>query len=139
MARRLQRIGYETFRKTRSTNRIDHNDRHVLGNGLQHTACELCRCTGVNQRHAERWLGTEIEGDMKLEEIIQALDQGKTVYWTNTAYKVHYVEIDPSNAYQSRLFSRRGNEALRITCIENYFGSLAADETELNQCFLKDA
>lgn len=73
---------------------------------------------------------------MKLSEIIEALNQGQTVNWSNTSYKVHFVEIDKDNEYQNSHFTRQGSQVLRVSHTTSYFGSLLS-ESELSNCFVQ--
>jgi hypothetical protein len=67
---------------------------------------------------------------MTKDEIWAAIDSGQEVNWENSLYYVHPVKAEPDNEYAD--VSRRGDEALRITCKQNYFGSLATE-----RCFEK--
>lgn len=70
---------------------------------------------------------------MTIEQIWEALKQGKTVHWNNKAYKI-YIE-DSSREYQDKHFTNRNGKVLAARCIENYFGSLLTEEC-LGNCFI---
>jgi hypothetical protein len=80
-----------------------------------------------------------------VEQVWKAIDEGKTIYWGNTAYKV-YVEENIGNEDQKncapRAFSRRidskGDNVLSVRCIENYFGSVISPNC-LGSLFLKES
>lgn len=62
-----------------------------------------------------------------VDEVHRALDEGKTVYAHNTAYKVYRnADILPERTKMSapRQYSLRNNTILEVRCIENYFGSI---------------
>jgi hypothetical protein len=62
-----------------------------------------------------------------VEQIHGALDQGLTVYWTNTAYKVYRTaDAMPhiTAKHEGRQFSLRNGMLLEVRCIENYFGGI---------------
>ena len=69
-----------------------------------------------------------------IKKIWNAIKAGKTVCWQNESYEVHPVESD-QNKYSSLSF--KDGKALRITCVENYFGSLI-EKNELSHCFILD-
>jgi hypothetical protein len=72
---------------------------------------------------------------MTINEVWDAVNAGKIVNWINGLYVVHAVEYDLGNNEWSSL-SLRGNKALRVTCEQNYFGSLITEQC-LTQCFIK--
>jgi hypothetical protein len=72
-----------------------------------------------------------------INEVWNALDEGKTVYCSNESYKITIEPTIPNNEFQLNHFTRRGDQVLRVTCIENYFGSLLS-ESELGKLFTKD-
>jgi hypothetical protein len=72
---------------------------------------------------------------MTKEQIWDAIDNGIEVNWENGLYYVHPVSVEPSNQYAD--VSRRGQEALRITCKSNYFGGLMTERC-FDKCFIKE-
>lgn len=75
-----------------------------------------------------------------ISEVWEAINQGKTVYWSNKAYKL---TIEDNNAFPAEFVARMGwdkhftmqdNKLLRVTCISNWFGSLLT-ENELSKLF----
>lgn len=76
---------------------------------------------------------------MQLEQVWQALEEGKTVYWTNKSYKITIEPLNrewrESNGFEIP-FSAKGEQCLRVTCISNWFGSLL-DPSELNSLFVE--
>lgn len=72
---------------------------------------------------------------MTINEIHNALEQGKKVNWENGLYELAYVPCEENNRYGKSTY--RNGKAIRVSCILNSFGSLlAADEIE--KCFLKE-
>lgn len=71
---------------------------------------------------------------LTIKEIWKAIDSGKTVCWSSEAYEVH--PIDNNNTEYSEP-TARGEEALRCSCIYNYFGSYLA-KSEFRSCFIVD-
>lgn len=75
-----------------------------------------------------------------IEQVWQAIDEGKTVYWSSDAYQL---TIEPVNReWRERNgfdlpFSTRGEECLRVTCMSNWFGSLLL-ENEMSNLYLKE-
>jgi hypothetical protein len=79
---------------------------------------------------------------LTIDQIHEAIQNNKTVYWVNTSYKlvqeVILTNSDGSlNEYQAKHFTRRGDKLLAVRCISNWFGGLLS-ETELVQCFIQD-
>ena len=65
-----------------------------------------------------------------LKQIHDDLEKGIEIFWSNTRYKVHYVDFEPNlNQY-----SLKNNKVIRVSCIDNYFGSLIS-ESEISACF----
>lgn len=66
-----------------------------------------------------------------INQVWDAIGQGKTVYWVNTSYALtvepHFDQISPKAFI-------RDNKFLRVTCTSNYFGSILI-EKEINQLF----
>lgn len=82
-----------------------------------------------------------------IEQVWEAIDAGKTVYWGSDAYQLTIEEEGEANNPESMAawrihhgypvpFSARGTKALRVTCISNWFGSLLS-ETELGALYTK--
>lgn len=72
---------------------------------------------------------------LTIEQIWTALDQGKEVLWHHKGYMIHSVE-SKSNEFSK--LSYRNGQALRVTCIENYFGSLM-NVTDLGHAYIKES
>jgi len=66
-----------------------------------------------------------------VEDVWSALDSGQKVFWSNSSYQVVIVK-DPCS--DKRLFSNRGEDMLRVTCMSNWFGS-RLEESELGSLF----
>ena len=75
-----------------------------------------------------------MENVLTIEQIWDALDAGKTVYWENGLYQVKPVKMKSHNQYSE--VSKRDDEALRVTCTMNGFGSLITEGC-LAKCFVK--
>lgn len=71
---------------------------------------------------------------MKVSDIWNAIDQGKTVCWVHEGYEVHPVD---DNGSDYAALSRRNGKALRCTCVANYFGGYL-HESDLSKCFVVD-
>ena len=71
---------------------------------------------------------------MDIQEIHKALKEGKTVNWHNSLYELHYVNCEPENEYGK--LSYLNGKAIRVTCIDNGFGSLIS-ESCLKKCMIK--
>jgi hypothetical protein len=69
-----------------------------------------------------------------INEVWDALDLGKTVFWVNESYKIYIEDARPENPD----FSKRGNKLLTVRCIENYFGSVL-NEPEISQLYTRGA
>jgi hypothetical protein len=67
-----------------------------------------------------------------VSQVWSAIDSGKKVYWIHKGYQV-LVEND--SYPELKLYSNRGKQMLRVTCLENWFGS-RLDKTELSQLFI---
>lgn len=79
-----------------------------------------------------------------IDQVWEALDSGKTVYFNNESYKI-YIERNPKtisgekNPYyssESRSFSTRNEEMLAVRCISNHFGSVISP-SDLSHLFIK--
>jgi len=66
-----------------------------------------------------------------IEQVWQAIDEGKKVYWHHEGYQVL---VDNDSCPEKKLSSNRGEKCLRVTCLRNWFGS-RLDERELGQLF----
>ena len=71
---------------------------------------------------------------LTVKDIWDALDSGKTVCWSNESYEVHPVV---TNGSEYAKISERGYQALRVSCVANYFGGLIAIPA-LSACFVMD-
>jgi hypothetical protein len=71
---------------------------------------------------------------MSIDQIHTALEQGHKVNWVNSLYELAYVSCEQSNKYGRA--SYKNGKAVRVFCVENYFGSLI-HEREFGNCFLK--
>lgn len=71
---------------------------------------------------------------MKIEQVWQAVSEGKTVYWHNKAYKVYVSDANPLLGFQLNHFSFKDGKILSVRHIENYFGGLIED-SDLEHCF----
>ena len=71
---------------------------------------------------------------MSIKQIHLALDEGHKVYWMSTLYELAYVSCEEGNPYGRA--SYKDGKAIRVFCVENYFGSLI-HEREFENCFLK--
>ena len=71
---------------------------------------------------------------MSIEQIHLALEQGHKVNWVNSLYELAYVKCEEKNLYGKP--SYKNGKAVRVFCVENYFGSLI-HESEFKNCFLK--
>ena len=71
-----------------------------------------------------------------IEHVWSAIDQGRTVYWTNTSYKIYIEEIynERVSEYQKSHHTHRDGKCLSVRCISNYFGSLLS-ESEIKNLF----
>lgn len=75
-----------------------------------------------------------------IDQVWEAIQQGKTVYWSSKAYAL---TVEPVNReWRQRCgfeipFSARGESCLRVTCISNYFGSLL-EPHELGKLFVEE-
>lgn len=72
---------------------------------------------------------------MTIQQIHDALSNGKTVHWENSLYHLHYVDCKEDNEYGK--LSYKEGKAIRVTCTSNYFGSLIS-ESCLKKCFIKE-
>lgn len=74
-----------------------------------------------------------------IEQVWKAIDESKTIYWANKAYKltVESSALDwrQENGY-SIPFSNKDGLCLRVTCISNYFGSLLCED-DLGSLFVE--
>lgn len=70
---------------------------------------------------------------MTIDEIWQAIDNGNIVFCGNESYQI--IPVASFYTEYSKL-SYRKDSALRVTCMNNYFGSFI-DKTDLSQCFTK--
>lgn len=68
-----------------------------------------------------------------IEQVWKAIDEGKTIYWSSSAYTL---TIEPSSPNFDK-FSERNNKVLRVTCTANYFGSLLR-ENDLSNLYIKE-
>ena len=71
---------------------------------------------------------------MSIEQIHEALAQDQKVNWMNSLYELAYVKCEEKNPYGKA--SYKDGKAIRVSCVENYFGSLI-HESEFKNCFLK--
>lgn len=73
-----------------------------------------------------------------IQDVWTAIDQGRTVYWSNKSYKV-FVETDNeperTQEYSPRLLVERNGQLLSVRCISNYFGSIL-HESDLGSLFV---
>lgn len=67
------------------------------------------------------------------QDVWQALDDGHEVFWVNELYHITKEFAMPHHCQDTI----RNGLLLRVTCIDNYFGSLLLTE-ELAQLFIKD-
>ena len=75
-----------------------------------------------------------------IEEVWAAIDNGNVVYWHNESYKLTVEEANLKHRIElgwGPTFSQRGDEALRVTCISNWFGSFLC-EKDLADLFLAE-
>lgn len=72
---------------------------------------------------------------MTIEQVHEALAQGKSVHWENEAYHLHYIDCEAENKYNK--LSYKDGKAIRVTCTRNYFGGLI-EECDLQKCFIKE-
>lgn len=70
---------------------------------------------------------------MSIEQIHEALEQGKTIHWVNYLYSLEYVSCDAKNP--SGTLSFKNNKAIRVTCTNNGFGSLITKSC-LDKCYI---
>lgn len=68
-----------------------------------------------------------------INEVWDAIDKGHRVFWVHEGYEV-LVEPDPCP--DKKLSSNRGLQCLRVTYLENWFGS-RLNESQLSQLFIK--
>lgn len=74
-----------------------------------------------------------------IDQVWEALDQGKIVYWKNESYQL---TIEPvQREWRERQgfgipWTTRGESCLRVTCMSNWFGSLL-ETNELNSLYTK--
>ena len=71
---------------------------------------------------------------MSIDQIHEALAQDQKVNWMNSLYELAYVNCEESNKYAKA--SYKDGKAIRLFCVENYFGSLI-HEKDFENCFLK--
>jgi hypothetical protein len=71
---------------------------------------------------------------MSIDQIHDALEKGHAVNWFNPLYELQYVKCEESNKYGKA--SYKNGKAIRVSCVENYFGGLI-HESEFKNCFLK--
>lgn len=72
-----------------------------------------------------------------IDQVWSAIEMGLPVYWSNTNYRLEVVDSNLSYRAAHGLnvpFSNRFGKSLRVTCINNGFGSLL-DESELGSLF----
>lgn len=72
-----------------------------------------------------------------INQVWAAIDAGKTVHWASTAYTLTVEDSMLDWRKQQGFevpFSNRNGQCLRVTCTENYFGSLLL-ESELPKLF----
>ncbi len=73
-----------------------------------------------------------------IREVWETLDQGITIYWSSTAYKLTVEDIrtgrPEDKEYWNRHFSFRNGKVLRVTYISNWYGSLL-NESEIKFLF----
>lgn len=74
-----------------------------------------------------------------VDDIWNAIDKGKTIFWCNENYKV-FVEDNIGSAETTecdvRQYSARNGKMLSIRCISNYFGSVIS-KGDLPKLFVK--
>lgn len=68
-----------------------------------------------------------------VNEVWMAIDEGKTIFWSNESYKICVEQAYPNNPN----FPKRGNQILCVRCISNHFGSVL-DESEISQLFTSE-
>lgn len=68
-----------------------------------------------------------------INEVWTAIDQGKTIYCMNKAYKIYVESSHPGNPS----FPKRENKVLCVRCIENHFGSVL-HESDLSHLFIEE-
>lgn len=71
---------------------------------------------------------------MTIQEIWQAIDEGKKVFWHHDGYQV-LVEKATLNEFNKNSF--RDGKVLCIRYLENWFGGIIHD-SELKDCFIKE-
>jgi len=72
---------------------------------------------------------------MNVQEIHEALDQGKKVIWGNALYQVFKSEVTKGCEYQENHPTNINGMVLEIICMNNYFGGIASIK-ELDDCFI---
>lgn len=70
-----------------------------------------------------------------IQEVWQAIMNGKPVYWHHEGYRITLV--DARGDYQEKHFTYRNGFVLRVTCTSNWFGSLL-EESELGNLFVTE-
>jgi hypothetical protein len=76
---------------------------------------------------------------MNIEQVWEAVESGKTVYWHNKSYKVYIQEVTQNSfvtEYQTKHHTFKNGKVLSVRCISNYFGGLM-DEKELSSLFVE--
>ena len=72
---------------------------------------------------------------MTMQEIHAALENDKTIHWTNSAYKVSLTPVRASYIeHDTNHETHLNGNMLEITCIDNGFGGLA-ELSELKECY----
>lgn len=66
-------------------------------------------------------------------EVWKAIDAGLSVYWVHDGYQVLVITAD-LNQYTAYSYRRSTGQCLRVTFIENYFGSVLC-KSELKSLF----
>lgn len=68
-----------------------------------------------------------------VDEIREALETGKIVFWCNESYQVL---ISSDSVPEKNLFSQKNETCLRVTCMSNWFGSRISP-TDISNCYTK--
>ena len=63
---------------------------------------------------------TKLKRFKTIKAVWKALDEGKEVFWVNSLY---HVTVEPAKPHNN-LETLRNGQLLRVTCKDNYFGSL---------------
>lgn len=69
-----------------------------------------------------------------IDQVWDALKEGKTVNWKNSSYKVYIEAAIPDNSFQRNHFSFNKGCVLSVRCVSNHFGSII-DKTDLKDLY----